>query len=61
MKVCKEKAIFFPQHSIVSTWSEHIQALDIYFARGRRAVSYPFLFEVAKLWNHKFHSRLTDE
>lgn len=49
MKGCKEKAIFFPQHSIVSTWSEHIQALDIYFARGRRAVSYPFLFEVAKL------------
>lgn len=59
-EVAKKRA-FFPQHLVVSPRSQHIQSLAIYFARGRRAISFLLLFEVAKLWNHKFHSRHADE
>lgn len=59
-EVAKRRPIF-PQHLVVSPRSQHIQSLAIYFARGRRAISFLLLFEVAKLWNHKFHSRHADE
>lgn len=48
MKGCKEDT-FFPRHLSVSAQSQPTLALAIYFAGGRTAEPYPFLFEVAKL------------